>query len=1486
MRSSKSFRFLTFALLAFMLGLVSAWIVVQSAQAGQVSPGAGETGKVRLLSSDEQGVSLELNMPEFHFEPGITDDGTVCQILRLDGYASTDHAGSPHLPVKGVMVGIPLSAQPSLHVVKAEAVKLDGKYTLCPVERSVVENELDVQSLSKPRYVGQVMQIDPQAYDLNLFLPQRPAELAMTGFVRSQRVAQVRFQPFQYNPVTGELRYYRVIRLALKFNISDVALVGSRVDEGDFEALLQDSLLNYSSAIAWRTAPQFDDVKNAPVILSSAISESLKLLVKQEGIYKVTYEELAAAGLNFSTVNVDNWRMFNEGQEVAFRIVRAEYPLFQAGDYILFYGRPVDTKYTATNIYFLQWGDTAGMRIPAVSGAPNAASIPLYYWRTRISHENTRYLTLYPSGPDKDVWYEQPLVYAMGSPAYADVPLDLPHLYTGPVTATLTALLRSYKATPDHHTRIYVNGNLVFDQHWPNGSELNVSVGFPQAYLSQNTSVRIEAPLDGGSTNTEDIVLINWIKIGYASTYSAEDDALIFGGDMAGLNEIHVGGFTTHTLDLYEITNPFIPSQLTDFNVLGTSGNHTLSFGCNQTTLPRRYYALSRGDYLSVAGIVKDTQSNLKSIANSADYILITHADFYTSVLPLADYRASQGMRVKVVDVEDIYDEFNHGIVSPTAIHDFLAYAYSHWWPPAPTYVLLVGDATFDPRDYWGLKDKQFIPAYLVPEVDPFLGETAAENRFVTVSGTDILPDMALGRIPVNTAAEAAAVVAKILDYEQTTPDRSWTTKTLFLADNADEAGDFAMFSDWVADHYVPSVYSVQKIYYLVNYPDLAQAKADLVTAINQGVLLANYVGHASLQAWGSEKYLNSSIVASLTNAGKLPFMVPMTCLEGTFDYPSTVSQDNSSLAEILLRKANAGSVGGWSPTGLGVVHGHDYLHRGLYQAFFSDYIRQVGPATMRAKLYLFTQAGGGFSDLLDTYMIFGDPALELKLRNDFTKYSPAKEENGASINPTLSWAASNDAVSYEYCVDTTPDNTCNGSWNSVGSNTSVSLSGLTYETTYYWQVRAINTLETTEANYGEWWTFTTQMAPPGGFSKFIPVDGDSGVAISPTLSWNASSGVTSYEYCYDTSADNVCSSGWIDVGANITASISGLAYNSTYFWQVRAKNAGGSTEADQGTWWSFKTVLPPVPGAFGKAAPVNEQVAVSTDPALYWGASSYATAYEYCYDTTDDDNCAGSWIDVGLATTAQLLNLTNYVTYYWQVRAKNVSGLTQADENIWWSFTTTNVPAPLEFGKSGPGDQAVDVATNPLLSWEASVGASLYEYCYDTQDNHVCDSEWISNGINIQANISGLDYSTAYYWQVRSKNTGGMSDADGGSWWKFTTVPPPPPAAFMKVVPEDGSVVKRLHFTLAWLLSDGADSYEYCLDKIDNDVCDNSWVNLGTMSSITYNVFDLRPNTTYYWQIRAVNGGGFTEADDHAWYSFTTLYSPLYFPAVWQYMP
>jgi hypothetical protein len=189
-----------------------------------------------------------------------------------------------------------------------------------------------------------------------------------------------------------------------------------------------------------------------------------------------------------------------------------------------------------------------------------------------------------------------------------------------------------------------------------------------------------------------------------------------------------------------------------------------------------------------------------------------------------------------------------------------------------------------------------------------------------------------------------------------------------------------------------------------------------------------------------------------------------------------------------------------------------------------------------------------------------------------FGKHNPANGATGIDTTVTLQWGSGTKAVSYEYCIDKSNNDACNGSWINTGTDRTVELTGLTYNKTYYWQVRAINSKGKTYANDNTWYSFTTNIARPGAFGKSGPADKAKGLSIFTTLTWTASSQADKYEYCIDDTNNNSCHGNWISTGTDLKAKLTNLSHNKAYYWAVRAVNGAGKTYADGNTWWSFKT--------------------------------------------------------------------------------------------------------------------------------------------------------------------------------------------------------------------------------------------------------------------------------------------------------------------------
>ena len=388
-----------------------------------------------------------------------------------------------------------------------------------------------------------------------------------------------------------------------------------------------------------------------------------------------------------------------------------------------------------------------------------------------------------------------------------------------------------------------------------------------------------------------------------------------------------------------------------------------------------------------------------------------------------------------------------------------------------------------------------------------------------------------------------------------------------------------------------------------------------------------------------------------------------------------------------------------------------------------------------------------------------------------FSKTAPLPGTTGIGTSTTLQWTPSAGATSYEYCLVVGLSTPCT-TWTSVGTATSAVVSGLAGTTVYAWQVRAVLGTSSAEANVSLRSSFTTAtpVAVPVAFAKTSPATAATGQAVSLALSWAASTGATSYEYCLDSTINSACDGTWVSTGTARTATVSALLNSTKYEWQVRARNAGGTTDASAGVWWTFTTVALPIPGAFAKTSPTNNQTGRATTLALSWGASTSATSYEYCLDRTINSACDGTWVSTGTARTATVSALVNSTKYEWQVRARAAGGTTNASAGVWWTFTTVALPLPGAFNKTSPSNNLTRRPTTLTLSWGASTGAVSYEVCLDKINNSVCDGTWTSVGTSRSATANALTRATSYYWQVRAVNAGGVTNANSSVWWKFVT--------------------------------------------------------------------------------------------------------------------
>jgi hypothetical protein len=352
------------------------------------------------------------------------------------------------------------------------------------------------------------------------------------------------------------------------------------------------------------------------------------------------------------------------------------------------------------------------------------------------------------------------------------------------------------------------------------------------------------------------------------------------------------------------------------------------------------------------AKIQANQPSRWQSASHRADLVMIGHPTFLPSLATLKAWREQQGWKVALIDVEDLYDEFTFGAKSPWALRALMETARTRWAQP-PRFLLLGGDASFDPRDTQLMGETDFVPTKLI---DTDMMETASDDWFGDLNG-DGVAEVPVGRLAVRTAEEANTVVQKLIGYDQTTAPRT----AVMVADTPDSL-DFEGASTRLAA-LLPSGMATQAIYR--SQSDDATMRSTLLGAFNSGAWLVNYLGHGSVEVWRGEVF-TSLDANTLTNGLRLPFVSTMTCLNGFFHDVYT-----ESLAEALQRAPQGGALAVWASSSLSEAAEQVDMNRRLLQGLSAGLT--LGDAVAQAK----TVARN--PDVRRTWILFGDPTTRLK---------------------------------------------------------------------------------------------------------------------------------------------------------------------------------------------------------------------------------------------------------------------------------------------------------------------------------------------------------------------------------------------------------------------------------------------------------------------------------------------------------------------------
>ncbi len=1022
----------------------------QAAAAAVPAPG------LKVIQSNADALILELDVPSYELQ---TVDETQAHSLRIaiDGATALTEQGYPELPKFSALLGIPAQGRVSVRVLQDSVEEVPGQYRLAPAAMPAqITGDLQPGTLQRVA--------DSAAYASTELYPAESARVVETAWLRDQRVARIEIYPFQYVAATGALRWHRHLRIELRLETTGTSdpLAVTTANDGPFEQILRNTLLNYDIARQWRSRAAAPRLAAPPM----TAAPRYKVVVDHDGLYRITYNDLVSAGLVMTSFDPRNLHLSNQSLDVAIEVVGESDGRFDPGDYILFYGQrfrgdllaakhaaeandwitlngwqpqfnaKMVEKYTDDNVYWLVTGTTPGLRMSLLNGTPAGAPVADYYMATVHAEQSNEWKTTTYSSEDTWFWQRIPVAYVTATYAYT---ADLTAPAAVPVNATVRAeaapMAYNPPANPTARVEFWLNSpsNLLADLVLTSATRLKLNTQIPpSALLEGQNTLTLTVP----TSNIE--LYFDWFEIQYARRFQANHDQLTFSDNRSGARQYAIGNFMTSTLHVLNVSNPWQPQRVLSSSVTSAAGRYSATFQI-AASVPVTYFVAGADQIQLPKQISRYVPPDLGS-SNGADYVIITHRDFITSMQTLAAYRAAEGLRVKIIGVDDLYNQFTDGIYHPIAIKDFLKYAYANWQPPAPTYVLLVGDGHWNFKNSNPSKYGSPTPIFMPPNlgwVDPYQGEVDTANELVEIVGNDPLPDMLVGRIPVNTAAEADVVVNKIITYETHAAALPFRQRMAFVADNVPDpkgAGDFVQFSNNLIYDMLPGTYTADRVYAndyacLPGFSPCPQVNYAITSTMNlTGALFVSYVGHASLDRWGDESFLINANVATLKNLDRLPIILSMTCLDGYWLYPGA-----SGLMETMLRAANGGSVASFSPTGLGVSTGHDVLERGLLKAVFQQGAARLGWAALAGKVALY--ASGQNYDLIKTFTVFGDPALRLSLHN--IQLNPAQAAQlavrGSIANYTLrmtNLALLTDTIAVQLVRD----------WPAIASPTTVTL--------------------------------------------------------------------------------------------------------------------------------------------------------------------------------------------------------------------------------------------------------------------------------------------------------------------------------------------------------------------------------------------------------------------------------------------------------------
>jgi hypothetical protein len=960
-----------FVIFVFLLAFSAFFLCAEKASSG------AEYDEIQVLKSDQEGIVFRYSVPEPLLSK-VKINAIDFDQIDIDKCVLSGSSGEPQLPVRIVVIGVPLEAEMEVEILEGESQERSG-VNLAPalkIEKSD-ENRLGYKVSSQ--------RLD-QAFMADRFFPEKIVSFDPPTFLRNQRIVRLKIYPIQYNPQRKTIRYYP--RLTISVSFLGGREEPQRIEKDLFEKIYQNVLLNYEESKLWRETEERKNFFRPERAYPPGYSgEWYKIAVRENGIYKIDRDMLTQAGVPVNQIDPRTFRIFSGGgktlplvsstpflelKELPIFVSGEEDDTFDSDDFILFYGWSVNdwdydstgnhasfytNPFTYDNIFWLTFNQgTSSQRMMIKDGELKEQSpfFP-YNFKARVHMEQDKE----PVGYSDWYWLE-------------------------------TDSVRMFLSLPGYDT----NGTALVKVK-------TQSVGRVSLWVNREPATKIDSlssptlrvfstsAFHGGTVDTLDFSFsptdfLDYYEVEYWRKFECYDRQLFFESpEHGGVVQYNISNLFSPQIYVFDVTNKF-EVKLFDGLQIDTAGGGVKFQDSVKMDSKSRYYLVDQSRLKKPVKLFLDEGSDLRNADNQADFLIITHSDFYDQTQSLKSWRTSfNQMQVKTIKVEDIYDEFSGGFFDPVAIRNFLKYAYQEWQKPAPAFVLLVGEGNYDFKNNLGTGAKNFIPPFTL---DPSI----SDDMYVLFGDT---LGMIISRLPVRSTSEVDVVLNKIIDYEKEPEFGTWKNLITLVADDEWVRNgeidplwrDHTPDTEILAKSHIPPSFNLSKIY-LMEYPfdqngGKSQAEEAIINSFNSGSLIINYMGHGNPDQWAHESvFKRAQDIPRLNNQRKLPLVYMASCELGFFFSPY-----GEGMSEELLRAEGKGAVATISALLMVQAPPNAELNYKVYDLLLYDSL-SVGEALFVAKRTREPNSNDR------EYALFGDPVMKLGipgLKVELTQVTP-----------------------------------------------------------------------------------------------------------------------------------------------------------------------------------------------------------------------------------------------------------------------------------------------------------------------------------------------------------------------------------------------------------------------------------------------------------------------------------------------------------------